>query len=456
MATAPRILLVDDQAPVREELAYALGYEGFATVQAADGPAALAAIQSDPVLDLVLLDVKMPGMDGLEVLERIRQLRPHLPVLMMSGHGDIDTAVQAVKKGAWDFLQKPFQGDRVVLSIRNALRAMGLQQENADLKRALAVEFQLLGRSRAMEQVRATVARIAPTEAQVLVTGENGTGKELVARQVHLLGARHRGPFVALNCAAVPEELVESELFGHEKGAFTGAAAGRAGLFEQADGGTLFLDEVGDMPLAMQAKLLRALQEQAVQRIGSSTPVRVDVRVVAATNQDLRAMVADKRFREDLYWRLHVVPVHLPPLRERPEDLEDLAPHFLAAACRRNGLPQKRLALGALEWMKQQPWPGNVRQVRNALEGAAVLSEGSEVSVDDVRRVVQPTAAPATQDGGRDWFAYETIDEFHDATEREFLRRKLDENGGNIKRTAERIQLMRSNLYKKLDRHGLR
>ncbi len=456
MANAPRILVVDDQAPVREELAFALGYEGFATVQAPDGPSAVRAVAGDAAIDLVLLDVKMPGMDGLEVLDHIRRQRPFLPVLMMSGHGDIDTAVQAVKKGAWDFLQKPFQGDRLVLSIRNALRAMGLQQENAQLKEALAAEYQLLGRSPAIAQVRAALQRVAPTEAQVLITGENGTGKELAARQVHLLGPRHRGPFVALNCAAVPEELVESELFGHEKGAFTGAATGRAGHFEQANGGTLFLDEVGDMPLAMQAKLLRTLQEQTVQRIGSSTPVRVDVRVVAATNQDLRTMVAEKRFREDLFWRLHVVPIHLPPLRERPEDLEDLGPHFLAAACRRNGLPQKRLALGALEWMKQQPWPGNVRQLRNALEAASVLCEGTEVGVDDVRRIMQPAAAPAAQDGGRDWFAYETIDEFHDATEREFLRRKLDENEGNIKRTAERIQLMRSNLYKKLDRHGLR
>jgi DNA-binding NtrC family response regulator len=335
------------------------------------------------------------------------------------------------------------------------MNAASLSRENEALRAELARDNQLLGQSPAMATVRATIQKVAPTEAQVLITGENGTGKEMVARQVHLSSRRYGRPFVAVNAAAIPADLVESELFGHERGAFTGAHQSRAGCFEQANGGTLFLDEVGDMPLPMQAKLLRALQERVVQRIGGQKEIAVDVRVVAATNQDLTELVQKKEFREDLYYRLHVVRIHLPPLRERPEDLDELAPFFLQQACSRNGLPRKRLLREAFDWLRAQQWPGNVRQLKNVIEGAAILGEGSDLGNRDLQAVLVPVPV-SHGSGGVDWFAFATLEEFGNATEKEFIRRKLLENGGNIKRTAERIDLQRSNLYKKLERYGLK
>ncbi len=450
----PTILIVDDHRAVREELAFALAYDGWQTREAADGPGALAQAEHGEV-DLVLLDVKLPGMDGLEVLERLKADRPDLPVVMISGHGDLETAVLAVRKGAYDFLQKPFTNDRVVLSIRNALAARRLRRENEDLRAALRDEHQLLGSSPAIAQVRTMIDKVAPTDVTVLITGENGTGKELVARQLHARSSRSAGPFVALNCAAIPAELVESEFFGHERGAFTGAAQVHEGAFEQAHGGTLFLDEVGDMPLPMQAKLLRVLQDRVVQRLGGTRTREVDVRLLAATNQDLAAMVANKTFREDLYYRIHVVRIHLPALRERRDDVPVLAAHFLTQACRRNHMPQRRLTPAAAAWLVDQPWPGNVRQLRNVLEGATVLADGPEIAVHDLQGA-NPQAPQRAADGAVDWFAFERLEDFRGATEKEFLRRKLLENHGNIKRTAERIELQRSNLYKKLERYGLR
>ena len=459
LSTPATILIVDDHRAVREELAFALGYDGFTTAEAADGPQGLARALAGDV-DLVLLDVKLPGLDGLEVLAQLKQQRPELPVVMISGHGDLDTAVLAVRKGAhdlavgaYDFLQKPFAADRVVLSIKNALRTSRLVRDNAALR--ASAEHELLGASPPIEQVRAMVQKVGPTDVPVLITGENGTGKELVARQLHLQSRRADGPFVAVNCAAIPAELAESELFGHEKGAFTGAVHARAGSFEQADGGTLFLDEIGDMPLPLQSKLLRTLQERVVQRLGAQAPRAVDVRVLAATNQDLQTMVAEKAFREDLFYRLHVVRIHLPPLRERGDDVVLLATHFLAAATARNGLPARRLGKGAAPWLVAQPWPGNVRQLKNVLEGAAVLAERTDIAPEELAAVATPMPGTA-QGGGADWFAFERLEDFRAATEKEFLRRKLLEFGGNIKRTAENIQLQRSNLYKKLERYGLK
>ena len=448
------VLIVDDHRAVREELAFQLGYDGWQTREAADGPTGVE-MAKDPVVDLVLLDVKLPGLDGLDALARIKEERPELPVVMISGHGDLETAVLAVRRGAYDFLQKPFTKDRMVLSIRNALRATRLQRENASLRATLGHEHQLLGESAGIAQVRAMIAKVAPTEVAVLVTGENGTGKELVARQMHLQSRRASGPFVALNCAAIPADLVESELFGHERGAFTGAVAARVGAFEQADGGTLFLDEVGDMPLPMQAKLLRALQEHTVQRVGGREQRTVDVRVVAATNQDLAKSIAEKTFREDLFYRLHGVRVHLPALRERDDDVVFLAGHFLAGACARHGLAPRRLQPDAASWLRAQLWPGNVRQLRNVVEAAAVLADGPDVGRADLQAAMTP--GPSRDgDGGTEWFRFEKLDEFRAATEKEFLRRKLLEFHGNIKRTAENIDLQRSNLYKKLERYGLK
>ena len=448
------ILIVDDHRAVREELAFQLGYDGWQTREAVDGPTGVS-MALDGAVDLVLLDVKLPLLDGLDVLSRIKSERPELPVVMISGHGDLETAVLAVRKGAYDFLQKPFTKDRMVLSIKNALAATRLLRENASLRAAIANEHRLLGDSAPMAQVRTIISKVAPTDVAVLVTGENGTGKELVARQLHQQSARAAKPFVALNCAAIPADLVESELFGHERGAFTGAMAGRAGAFEQADDGTLFLDEVGDMPLPMQAKLLRALQERVVQRVGGQKTIAVDVRVIAATNQDLTEMVAAKTFREDLYYRLHGVRVHLPALRDRDADIDFLAQHFLTGATARHGLGVRRLHRDAATWLRAQPWPGNVRQLRNVIEGAAVLADGPEVGRADLLAVMTPgPSRDAT--GTTDWFRFEKLEDFGNATEKEFLRRKLLEFGGNIKRTAENIDLQRSNLYKKLERYGLK
>jgi two-component system, NtrC family, nitrogen regulation response regulator NtrX len=448
------VLIVDDHRAVREELAFQLGYDGWQTREAADGPTGVT-MAADPAVDLLLLDVKLPGLDGLEVLQQVKAARPELPVVMISGHGDLETAVLAVRAGAYDFLQKPFATDRLLLSLQNALRASRLARENRELRQALAKDHELLGTSDGLAAVRQTIQKVAPTDVPVLITGENGTGKELVARQLHLCSPRAERPFVALNCAAIPADLVESELFGHERGAFTGAIAARVGAFEQADGGTLFLDEVGDMPLPMQAKLLRAVQEKVVQRLGSQQAKAVDVRLLAATNQDLQQLVAQKAFREDLYYRLHVVRIHLPALRERAEDIALLAAHFLLAASRRHHLGTRRLAPAALAWLSAQSWPGNVRQLRNLIEGAAVLADGQELSAVDLQQASNP--GPARGEGGAaDWFAFAKLEDFRAATEKEFLRRKLLEFHGNIKRTAENIELQRSNLYKKLERYGLK
>ncbi|MHC4814142.1 MAG: sigma-54-dependent transcriptional regulator, partial [Planctomycetota bacterium] len=379
---------------------------------------------------------------------------PSLPVVMISGHGDIETAVVAVKQGAYDFLPKPFDTDRVLVSVNNALRLRDLTRENRNLRSQLAREHQILGESEGIQEIHRIIERVAPTEAAVLITGENGTGKELVARQLHARSDRGQGPFVAVNCAAIPSELIESELFGHEKGAFTGAAAARPGHFEVAHGGTLFLDEVGDMAMPAQAKLLRSLQEKVVTRVGGSKEIPVDVRVVAATNQDLQAMVEQKEFREDLFYRLHVIRVHVPALRERRGDIKILANHFLAEAVRQNGLPARKLAKDAIATLEAQSWPGNVRELKNLIEGAAILAEGEEIRADELKSMTAAGRSPVA--AGADFFGLDTLEQFKAASEREFIRRKLDENNNNIKRTAERIQIQRSNLYKKLDRYGLK
>jgi DNA-binding NtrC family response regulator len=449
---SPRILIVDDERAVRDELAYALEFEGYRSAAAADGRTALETIEHGDV-GLVLLDIKMPGMDGLEVLGRIRDQWPELPVVMVSGHGDIETAVVAIKNGAFDFLPKPFDTDRVMVSVNNALRIGSLQTENAALRSALAQEHRILGESTAIDAVRRLIERAAPTEAQVLITGENGTGKELVARQLHTQSPRRGGPFVAVNCAAIPSTLIESELFGHERGAFTGANAARKGHFEAAHGGTLFLDEVGDMALDAQSKLLRALQDHVVTRLGGRRPIPVDVRVIAATNQDLQARVGEGEFREDLFYRLHVIPIHVPALRERLDDLPLLANHFLHDAAHKHGLRQPELTDDAVEWLRARPWPGNVRELRNLCEAATVLVDRERLGARELAALATDAARPPREG---DFFAAPTLEEFRAATEREFIRRKLEENAGNIKRTAERIGIQRSNLYKKLDRYGLK
>jgi two-component system nitrogen regulation response regulator NtrX len=446
-----RILVVDDDAEIRSALELTLSYVGHPVRLAARAKEGIE-IAARGGADLVLLDVKMPGMDGMEALARLRETAPEVPVIMISGHGDIALAVSAVKGGAFDFLEKPLDQDRLLVAVRNALAGRELAAENRRLRQTLLDRYRLLGESAALEEVRRIVAKAAPTEARVLVTGENGTGKELVAHQVHLLSRRAAGPFVAVNCAAIPQELIESELFGHEKGAFTGASADRAGHFEAASGGTLFLDEIGDMSAGAQSKVLRALEEGVVTKVGGSVPIRVDVRVVAATNKDLEKDVEAGSFRQDLYYRLRVIPVHIPPLRERPEDVPGLALHFLVESCRRNGIETKTLTPAALDVMRGMPWPGNVRELRNLVEGLVVLTEGKSID----REHVLSLARPREESVPGDIYSIPTLQAFWEAAEKEFIRRKLHENGGNIKRTAERIEIQRSNLYKKLDRYDLR
>ncbi|MBX5483753.1 MAG: sigma-54-dependent Fis family transcriptional regulator [Myxococcaceae bacterium] len=397
---ATTVLLVDDEKNILLTLKQALTLEGYEVELAASGQVALDVLAAKPV-DAVVMDVKMPDLDGMSALERIAASHPRLPVIMMSGHGTIDTAVKATRMGARDFLEKPISRERLLVALRNALQHQRVMEELAELQKEVG-QFEMVGRGPAMERIYELIRRIAPSEGRVLVTGENGSGKELVARAIHRHSRRKSGPFVKLNCAAVPHELIESELFGHERGAFTGAVSARRGKFELAHEGTLFLDEIGDMPQAMQAKLLRVLQEGELERVGGTETIRVDVRVIAATNKDLEKEIEAGRFREDLYYRINVVQVHVPPLRERKEDLPDLINAFLKEACSRNGKRPMTLSPEGLAVMAGYDYPGNVRELRNLVERLAILCEGpviSGVEVDALLpRVRGRTTAPSPQE----------------------------------------------------------
>src|SRR5258706_5336564 len=378
------VLVVDDDPDIRLALEMLLGYEGYSVWTAKDGEEALARVEAEAAKgrrpSVVMTDLKMPHMDGLELLERLRSRPDPLPVVLISGHGDIQTAVEAISRGALNFLEKPLSEERVRVTIRGALRETRLAAENQHLRRQLGERWELVGTSPALERLRAQIEQVAASEASVLITGENGTGKEVVARQLHLASARAGGPFVTVNCAAIPDELIESELFGHEKGSFTGAHERRIGHFESADGGTLFLDEIGDMPLAAQAKVLRALETREITRVGDSKPIRVDIRILAATNADLSAAVEEKAFRLDLYYRLNVVPLRVPPLRERLEDVPALARSFLKEIGDRSGRSPRGLEPAAAELLASLDYPGNVRQLKNLLEGADVFARGPEIT----------------------------------------------------------------------------
>ncbi len=445
------VLVVDDEKNIQLTLARALALEGYAAEVAGGGREALEKIAALPV-DAVVMDVRMPDLDGLEVLKRAREARPGLPVIIMSGHGSIETVRQAFRLGAFDYLEKPItEKEKLGAAVRNALAMRRLAEENAELRRA-AGPPEILGSGPAMQRLLDLVARTAPTEGRVLLTGENGTGKELVARALHQGSRRREGPFVRLNCAAVPSELIESELFGHERGAFTGAAAARKGRFELADRGTLLLDEVGDMPPAMQAKVLRVLQEGEFERVGGHQTLRCDVRVVAATNKDLAAEVAAGRFREDLYYRLAVVPIHVPPLRERREDVPELAARFLAEACERNGRRPMSLGRDALLVLQSHDYPGNVRELRNLVERIAILCDGPEIGAGEVSAVL-PGARPARPERFREGTPLRDLLE---EAEREIVAAALARHGDNIAETARALGLERSHLYKKLRALGLR
>ncbi len=447
-----RMLVVDDEDGIRRTLAQLLEYEDHEVRTAASGPEALA-IYPEFRPHLTFLDVKMPRMDGLEALTRIREIDPAALVVMISGHGTIDTAVAATRRGAYDFLEKPLDTDRILLILRNALQQRGLLEENARLRDEVESRHQIVGKSFAIRQVLDRIEKVAPTDARVLITGENGTGKELVARAIHRLSPRADRAFVEVNCAAIPTELIESELFGHVKGSFTGAIDDRAGKFEVADGGTLFLDEVGDMSLAAQAKVLRALQEGVITRVGGSRPIKVNVRVLAATNKDLAEEIRQGHFREDLFYRLNVIPLHVPPLRERREDIPMLVQHFANVATREAGLAPKRFTSEAIERLQRMDWPGNVRELRNTVERLLILAPGDTVAAQDVELLVSGPAAGGAISG--DLLAANTFAEFKEAAERAFILQKLRENDWNVSETARLLDMPRSNLYKKIERYAL-
>ncbi len=446
-----RVLIVDDEAGIRQALKQVLEYEDLEVRVAASGGEAIS-LYPEFKPNLVFLDVKMAGLDGLETLSRLRDLDPRAQIVMISGHGTIATAVEATQRGAFDFLEKPLDTDRLLLTIRNALAHGELVGENARLREAAQTGYQMVGESRALQAVRELITKVGPTAARVLITGENGTGKELVARALHEASPRRDQALVEVNCAAIPSELIESELFGHMKGSFTGAFADRAGKFEQADGGTLFLDEVGDMSLSAQAKLLRVLQEGVVTRIGGSKSIQVDVRVLAATNKDLESEIGEGRFREDLLYRLNVVPIEVPPLRERLEDVPALVAHFGEQLAASAGVPGKKFADEAIGRLQARSWPGNIRELRNAVERALILAPGKLVAAADVDRLLPPA------DGGAGPFEPgrpHTFETFKQEAEKNFLAQQLREHDWNVSETARALKMPRSNLYKKIERYGL-
>src|SRR5687768_8496115 len=448
---AARILLIDDDAGIRESMRMPLEYEGYEYAAAASAEEGLTAIQRESP-DIVFLDIKMPGMDGLEALTRIKALDEALPVVMISAHGSASVGADATRRGAVDFIEKPFGAERLLVTIRNVLDQSRLRDENRTLKRAVEARHQMVGESGALRQVWDAIKRAAPTNATVLLLGESGVGKELVARSIHRNSLRSRERFVQVNCAAIPEELIESELFGHEKGSFTGATEKQIGKFEQADKGTIFLDEIGDMSAKTQAKVLRVLQEGEVERLGSARTIKVDVRVIAATNKDLEQEIEKGTFREDLYFRLSVVPIRVPPLRDRREDIPLLVRHFADLFSRDNNRKPPRFTPAAIEFMQRARWKGNVRELKNTVERLIIMTPGDSIDVDDLRDVVRLEPKPQSPDNDK---GLGTLREFKESAERAFLVGKLRENGWNISKTAEVIGTPRSNLYKKLEQYGI-
>lgn len=446
-----KILVVDDERSIRNVLKQVLEYDGHRVRVAPDGPTGLVA-RRQFAPDVTLLDVKMPNMDGLQVLESMRKEDPGTVVIMISGHGTISTAVEATQKGAFDFLEKPLDTERLQVTLRNALLVRGLSESVERLRQDVEIHHEIVGASPAVRAVLERIDRVGATEARVLVTGENGTGKDLAARAIHRLSPRADQAFVDVNCAAIPATLIESELFGHVKGAFTDAVADRVGKFEQAHKGTLFLDEVGDMSPAAQAKVLKALEDGVVTRVGGVRQVSVDVRVVAATNKDLEEEIAEGRFREDLYYRLNVVPIHMPPLRARSDDIPMLVTHFAALVCRTGGFPARRFLPEAVAVLQEHAWPGNVRELKNTVERLLILSTGETVGPRDVAQLGAAAGGHAATSAA---LGADSLKAFREASERAFLEEKLRACEWNVTETAARTGITRANLYQKMRKHGL-
>ena len=446
----PSILIVDDEAGVRSALSGVLRDEGYGVEAVESGEACLDRAMRAP-FDVIVLDIWLPGMDGLATLAKLQERRVDAPVIMISGHGNIESAVRAIKLGAFDFIEKPLSLEKTVLVVANAVRQRRLEVENRELRATVDRRHAIVGESYVLRQLLEQVAMAAPTNGRVLIHGENGTGKELVARSIHMRSRRAKGPFIEVNCAAIPEELIESELFGHMKGAFTGAVADRRGKFELADGGTLFLDEIADMSLKTQAKVLRALQEQVVEPVGGIASVKVDVRVIAATNKDLPTEIRAGRFREDLYFRLNVIPIFVPPLRDRDHDIALLADHFMAEFAREYGRRPKHFDPGAATGLRSYRWPGNVRELRNVIERLMIMVPGDTIALADLA-FLDGGAMTAAEDGGAPPLS------LHDARERferDYILRALAAQNGNISRTADALGVERSNLYRKMKAFGI-
>ncbi|MCW9706667.1 sigma-54-dependent transcriptional regulator [Fodinibius salsisoli] len=450
----PKILVTDDEKSIRNTLREILEFEDYEVREAENGKQVFDLL-TEQSFDLMLLDIKMKGMDGMEILTKLKDKGYHFPVIMISGHGNIEVAVEATKKGAFDFIQKPPDLNRLLVSVRNALDQRWLSEENRTIRSRLPKVPEIIGESSSIQKIKNTIDKVARTNSRVMVTGENGTGKELVARWIHEKSQRSENTFVEVNCAAIPKDLLESELFGHEKGAFTGASSQRIGKFEQADGGTLFLDEIGDMSAEAQAKVLRALQENAIVRVGGTEKISVDVRVIAATNKDLLDGIETGEFREDLYHRLNVIPIHVPPLRERREDIPALAQNSLRQLAENDimfsGINFTDEALKALQ---EKQWSGNVRELQNAVERLGLLAEDSTINQDDVSGL---TLTGSRKSGGVDSLldTNDTFQGFKESAERLFLLRKLEENDWNISQTAEAIDIQRSHMYNKMKKYDI-
>jgi two-component system nitrogen regulation response regulator NtrX len=450
----PSILIVDDEPGVRSALTGVLRDEGYDVDSVETGEACLDRVATE-TYDVVVLDIWLPGMDGLATLARMRERQNDAQVVIISGHGNVESAVRAIKMGAFDFVEKPLSLEKTVLVVRNALRQRRLEAENLALRARVDAQHQMIGESYAMARLREQVTMAAPTNGRVLIFGDNGTGKELVARNIHAMSRRRSGPFVEVNCAAIPEELIESELFGHVRGAFTGALADRRGKFELAHGGTIFLDEIGDMSLKTQAKVLRVLQEQVMEPVGGSTRIRVDARVLAATNKDLPSEIRSGRFREDLYFRLNVVPIFVPPLRERVEDVPLLADHFMAMLAREYGRRPKTFDTDAVRALQRYPWPGNVRELRNVVERLMIMVPGDRVSSRDLLFLEQGGSVVATTPAGSRPAAIAPLHDARDEFEKQYILRALAAQQGNMSRTAEVLGVERSNLYRKMRAFGI-
>jgi two-component system, NtrC family, nitrogen regulation response regulator NtrX len=442
-----KILIIDDESAIRTALANILHDEGHQTTLAESGEAAIAQFAREE-FDLVILDLWLPGIDGMTVLERLRATGAP-PVIVISGHGSVDAAVKATRLGAYDFLEKPLSLERVLLTVNHALADRKLRDQVRDLRRHFALEEILIGESEVMKRLDDAIRSAAPSNSRVLISGENGSGKEIVARSLHRLSHRAEQAFVDVNCAAIPKDLIESELFGHRKGAFTGAIDDRKGKFELADSGTLFLDEIGDMSLEAQAKVLRVLQEQTFQKVGGQQGITVDVRVIAATNKNLEAEIASGNFRSDLYYRLNVIPIEVPPLRARGNDVILLAEYFLRRFAAETGMPKKRLSAGASSKLRAYPWPGNVRELRNVVERLAILTKGETIEPEDIQLGTRGSL-PAEVDGKL------TLREARDEFEKQYILSRLREFAGNVSRTADALGVERSNLYRKLHAYGIR